>query len=153
MALTQSQIAKADNGHVTDRIPVFTTGVEFTVINYEYVAINESSNNYYVALVCKVGDIETPISVLKQIRPRPVKPYKDEDGNEVRYRTPSGTFHDYIRKTLAEYRGKNDKETLTAIVNGLKDKTLVVREVEQLITEDPRYGEQIKPMVHIDFKD
>lgn len=149
MALEKDPIeaAKASKS-LTMGTSSFVTGAEFTVSGFEYVAIDESDpkSNRYPAFQTSLGTL----SVQSLLRAVPIKPI-EVDGKLVTAKRPEGTFHDLVRKVLADNRGKTNDEVLPLLVDACKDKVFVVRDREY-ITTNTKWGDRARPLCHIDIK-
>ena len=100
----------------------FQHNVKFTVGGFTYKVAQEDGKvdpkaRLNPVLTTSVGDLF--LSTLTRSR-------VDADGNVLE---PNGTFNEFVRKTLSECSAKTNGETLTAIVDGCKDKTLIVERV------------------------
>lgn len=100
----------------------FQHNVKFTVSGFDYKVAQEDGKvdpkaRLNPVLTTSVGDLF--LSTLTRSR-------VDADGNVLE---PKGTFNDFVRKTISENSTKTNGEILTAIVNGCKDKQLIVERV------------------------
>lgn len=100
----------------------FQHNVKFTVSGFDYKVAQEDGKvdpkaRLNPVLTTSVGDLF--LSTLTRSR-------VDADGNVLE---PKGTFNDFVRKTISENSTKTNGEILTAIVDGCKDKQLIVERV------------------------
>lgn len=123
----------------------FATGTTFTISDYTYEPI-DGSQNLYPAFVTSVGNI----AINTFLRPKPVKPYTDKNGDIVTARRSEGTFIDLLRQLQVENRGKTNDELATIMVEAIKDKPLRVRLCEY-ITVETQFGPRTKPLLHVDI--
>lgn len=123
----------------------FATGTTFTISDYTYEPI-DNSQNLYPAFVTSIGNI----AINTFLRPKPVKPYTDKDGNVVTARRSEGTFIDLLRQLQVENRGKTNDELATIMVEAVKDRQLKVRLCEY-ITVETQFGPRTKPLLHVDI--
>lgn len=150
MALDPEKLAGAKaSKSLTMGTSAFVEGAKFTISGYDYVAIdeNDSKSNVYPAFITTIGNL----SVQSLLKAKPVKPYVDKKtGATVFAKKPEGTFHDLLRKVLAENRGKTNDEVLPKLVAACKDKEFVVRAREYVVRETT-YGDRAVPLCHIDI--
>lgn len=123
----------------------FVTGAVFTVTGYDYAPV-ENSDVFFPAFTTSLGIL----SVQSLLRAKSVKPFTDKDGNLVFSRQPEGTFHDLVRKVLAENRGKTNDEVLPLLVKACEGKKFVVR-LREYVTVETKYGDRAQPLCHIDI--
>lgn len=112
-----SQLSTSVLGHSP-----FQHNVKFTISDFDYKVAQEDGVTKKDARLCPVlttsiGDLF--VSTITRSR-------VDADGNVL---TPDGTFNTFVFKTIAENATKTIGETLTAIVEGCKGKTLIVERV------------------------
>lgn len=127
----------------------FIDGAQFTITGYSYEAIdeNDAKSNFYAVFKTSLGSL----SVQSCLKAKPVKPYVDKKtGETVFAKRPTGTFHDLLRKVLADNRGKTADEVLPLLVETCKDKKFVVRSREYIVRET-NYGDRAVPLCHIDI--
>ena len=110
----------------------FQHNVKFTVSGFDYKVAQEDGKvdpkaRLNPVLTTSVGDLY--LSTLTRSR-------VDADGNVLE---PKGTFNDFVRKTISENSTKTNGEILTAIVDGCKDKQLIVERVPYVgLSKDDR---------------
>ena len=100
----------------------FQHNVKFTVSGFDYKVAQEDGKvdpkaRLNPVLTTSVGDLFLTTLTRSRV---------DADGNVLE---PKGTFNDFVRKTISENSTKTNGEILTAIVNGCKDKQLIVERV------------------------
>ena len=123
----------------------FQHHVRLTVSGFDYKRAQEDGKvdpkaRLNPVLTTSVGDLF--LSTLTRSR-------VDVDGHVLE---PDGTFNAFVRKTIAENSTKTNGEILTAIVNGCKDKVLIVKRVPYagLSKDGRRFGASL---VKINFAD
>ena len=110
----------------------FQHNVRFTVSGFDYKVAQEDGKvdpkaHLNPVLTTSVGDLF--LSTLTRSR-------VDADGHILE---PNGTFNEFVRKTIAENATKTNGEILTAIVEGCKDKQLIVERVPYVaLSKDKR---------------
>lgn len=127
----------------------FIDGVQFTISDFGYEAIdeNDANSNFYAVFKTSLG----PLSVQSLIKAKPIKPYEDKNtGETVFAKRPEGILSNLLRKILGENRGKTADEVLPLLVAACKDKKFVVRKVEYIVHESA-YGDRATPIRHIDI--
>ena len=100
----------------------FQHNVRFTVTGFDYKVAQENGKvepnaRLNPVLTTSVGDLFLTTLTRSRV---------DENGKVLE---PDGTFNAFVRKTIAENHTKTNGEILTAIVNGCKDKQLIVERV------------------------
>lgn len=100
----------------------FQHNVKFTVSGFDYKVAQEDGKvdpkaRLNPVLTTSVGDLFLTTLTRSRV---------DADGNVLE---PKGTFNDFVRKTISENSTKTNGEILTAIVDGCKDKQLIVERV------------------------
>lgn len=123
----------------------FQHGVTFTVTGFTYkqaqndgkVDANASANP---VLTTNVGDLF--LSVILRAR-------VTSEGNVLE---PQGTFNQFVKRTISKMTGKSNGEILAAIVDGCKDKEVVVkRQPYAAATRDGRT--YASSLIVLNFKD
>lgn len=100
----------------------FQHNVRFTVSGFDYKVAQEDGKvdpkaRLNPVLTTSVGDLFLATLTRSRV---------DADGHILE---PNGTFNEFVRKTIAENSTKTNGEILTAIVEGCKDKQLIVERV------------------------
>ena len=100
----------------------FQHNVRFTVDRFDYKVAQEDGKvdpkaRLNPVLTTSVGDLFLTTLTRSRV---------DADGHVLE---PDGTFNAFVRKTIAENSTKTNGEILTAIVEGCKDKQLIVERV------------------------
>ena len=122
----------------------FQQGVIFKVTGFTYkqaqndgkVDANASVNP---VLVTTVGDMFLSMALKARV---------DAEGKVLE---PNGTFNQFVKDTISKMAGKSNGEILTAIVDGCKDKEVVVsRQPYAAMTKDGR--KFAASLVVLDFK-
>lgn len=121
----------------------FQHNVKFTVTDFDFKVAQEDGVTKKDARLCPVlvtsiGDLF--VSTITRSR-------VDADGNVL---TPDGTFNTFVSETIAENSAKTVGETLTAIVEGCKGKTLIVERVPY-IALNKNGGRYAAALVKINF--
>lgn len=121
----------------------FQDGKTFKVSGYGYKVLETDG---------KVSEDARPLPVLKTTLgdlfiSMAVRPKVSADGEIL---TPDGTFNDFVRDTILANPDKTNKELLSLIVKGCKDKEVTVRRTPYPSTtrEGTRY---VAFMVNLDF--
>lgn len=110
----------------------FQHNVRFTVSGFDYKVAQEDGKvdpkaRLNPVLTTSVGDLFLATLTRSRV---------DADGHILE---PNGTFNEFVRKTIAENSTKTNGEILTAIVEGCKDKQLIVERVPYVaLSKDKR---------------
>lgn len=122
----------------------FQNGVIFKVTGFTYKQAENDGKvdaNAMVnpVLVTTVGDMFLSMTLKSRV---------DADGNVLE---PNGTFNQFVRTTISKMAGKTNGEILNAIVDGCKDKEIVVtrKPYSALSKDGRRFG---SALVILDFK-
>lgn len=123
----------------------FQQGVIFEVTGFTY---KQAQNDGRVDANASVNPVLTT-SVGDMFLSMALKARVDAEGKVLE---PNGTFNQFIKDTISKMLGKSNGEILTAIVDGCKDKRIVVsRQPYAAMTKDGR--KFAASLVILDFKD
>lgn len=123
----------------------FQDGVTFKVIGFTYKQAEndgkvDAKASVNPVLVTNVGDMFLSMTLKARV---------DAEGKILK---PNGTFNSFVKDTISKMAGKSNGTILTAIVDGCKDKEVVVsRQPYVAITKDGR--KFAASLVILDFKD
>lgn len=121
-----------------DRVTFKVTG--FTYKQAENDGKVDAKASVNPVLITTVGDMFLSMALKMRV---------DAEGKILE---PNGTFNHFIKDTIGRMAGKSNGEILTAIVDGCKDKEVVVsRQPYVAITKDGR--KFAASLVILDFKD
>lgn len=141
--------AKADQDHTLGkRVSPFLQNVVFQITGFTYTLVNENGKVKKDAkpnpvFTIKIGDKDAELYVHSLNRDVPLA-----DGGTLEH---TGTFNLFVRDFINEHSDKSDGEILTAIVEKVKDRKLIVNRVPY-VRLDKFSNRQATSLVDINFK-
>lgn len=121
-----------------DRVTFKVTGFTYKQAQIDGKVDTNASTN--PVLITTVGDMFLSMALKARV---------SAEGSVLE---PNGTFNRFVKDTISKMAGKSNGEILTAIVDGCKDKEVVVsRQPYVAITKDGR--KFASSLVVLDFKD
>ncbi len=140
----QKENAKKSNSIAKSQSP-FQHNLPFTVSGYDFVVAEidgKVKENSYAnpVLLTSVGNLFLSMLLKSKV---------DADGKILE---PKGSFNLFVKETIAKMNDKSNAEILQAIVDGCKDKTLIVNRVPYILLN--KFETRVPAsLVEINFKD